>query len=172
MRINPAMAKCLLEDNTFRTEYSCSLIFLGYDVDFESVKADLYDGDKPMITESILRSWMIANLGEDYSICEFMTKKVPISYIEDVYTLVRTFDLAADVEQMDYVRDGLIKSFVLVVKEDNSGTYNSTSPTSDILFGTVGKIGDEVEKDLMLRETQFTSEIELVKNEIKVSIEC
>lgn len=172
MKINTSMAKFLLEDNTFRSEYSCTLIFLGYDVDFATLKADLYIGEKPAITEAILRSWFETNMGVDYSICEFMTRTVPISYVEGDTTLVRTFDFAADVAQMDYVRDGLIKSFAIVVKEDTSGTYNSTGASTDVLFGTVGKIGDEIEKDIMLRETDFNSSMELVKNEIKVSVEC
>lgn len=173
MKINPEMANFLIEPDGNFEKQSIAIIFTDYALDTGAFGLYLNDPTNTAVPkESTIRSWLTSNLGTDYSVCEFNTKSVGIESVANGSVLERTYDFPTDNIEMTYVRDGNISNFIMIVKEETAGTYNSSANISEVITGTVGKIGDPEEKDIMLKETNITNNTEIVKNTVKVNIQC
>lgn len=176
MKLNPAMVHHLTKNQShaYYSKLSAILIFCKYDVDFEALKAEAAatSNGQGNFRESNLRDWLEANYGADYSLAEFRLKTVPTTDHISTTEFNREYNLILDANDMTFIAEGTALSFFFMLKEEDDNTYDSANPATETIVGTVGKIGDVEEKDMMLTDNVFTSNTQLVKNNIRATVLC
>lgn len=174
MKINPAMLYLLTLNQSpeYNDKLSCTMIISGYDIDFNLFAETIDSTNNGAIREVDIRDYLTATYGSDYSLKEFRVRTVPVVTRIGEDSLTREFQLLYGKEGETFIKEGTAKSFIYIHKEEDSNSYNSRNAATEVIFGTIGQIGDEVESDLMLKSTAITESTSLAKNTIVSVVKC
>tara|TARA_Y100001963_G_C6771677_1_gene445253 strand:+ start:518 stop:1042 length:525 start_codon:yes stop_codon:yes gene_type:complete len=174
MKINPAAAYMCLTNAQMhlKDQLAGTLFLLADEIVLEDLKTQLKTVNSGVYRERDLRTWLAATITNEKIVGEFRLNSIPMGDTFTNTSVSRIYDLVSDAALFTFANEGTVRSFIFMVKEEATNTYNSVSGCMEVLYGTVGKIGDVEQKDLMMKDNAVTANSEVVINDISVNIQC